>query len=363
MGGSDTHVQIRLKPIDPNTGQVAAKPISYTLTYRDDHTYLVQIHYDPKKPFEKFILKDSSDPDNVKIVNSYDNSSLEFSNNVTATIGYTLAKALDTGEPYKCRQCNLDIIEFNISKVIYSEEEIPTVTVDNSEEHKPYLITKTLATDGSEPLIRSFTMTPNPEVTSDEYVKIDENIVTDVYPFIDAEHGFELEVDIKTSYSDQGNLSISDKKWTIISLMQETLDERTDPWRGWTLRLDTVPSSGKGKITQILRYANDGGTSAASYVQTGGKTDLPDTDEVHIKIIYDTIATDRNLSCYDYLAKNGTSIGKYTMYNKTPYYYFIPPHVFPITIGCALNPDYWPEKVPRRHGVFWLKKISFKVLN
>lgn len=359
MGAGDQRVQIRLKPIDPNTGQVVAKPISYTLTYRDDHTYWIQIHYDPKKPFEKFILKDLADND--RIVNSYENSILEFSNDVTATLGYTLAKALDTGEPYKCRQCNLDILEFNISKVIYSEEEIPTVTIDNSEEHKPYLITKTLATDGSEPLIRSFTMTPNPEVTSDEYVFIDEGIVTDVYPFMDSDHGFELEVDVKVDYNDQGSLSIADKKWTIISLMQETLDERTDPWRGWTMRLDTVPSSGsRGQVTYILRYSNDGGEI---YSQVNNKQNIPESHEVHLKLIYDAIATERNLSCYDYLAVNGSSTGKYVFYNRTPYKYIIPPHVFPITIGCALNPDYWPEQVIRRTGKFWLKKISFKVLN
>lgn len=363
LGDNNPKVQVRLKPTNPETGAVETLP-SEELKLNDKNTYRIYIKYDPLRSFEKFIIKDITDSTNEIIVNSFANSNLVFNNEITATIGYTEAIDENTQLPYKCRQCSLEVLEFKLSKVLANESEIPTITVDNSDEDKPYLMTQQITTDEIQE-IRTLTIVPkDPE---QEYVLINEPIITDIKPFADSNKGFEIELDLIVDYDDQPNKSASNQRWTILYMMQETLNYITpsDPWHGFLIRLESgiMPgtSSGgtTGKIRNILVYEN----SNNSLTQLTSDYIILSNKVFHVKITYDPKATQRTLSYYSY------ANSKYIYYDRVSDRINVPTHQFNLCLGCAL-PEKWlvpisegGSRTPWRIGYFLLKKFSYKVLD
>ena len=353
LGAPERRVQVRIKSTNQETGEVTPLPTKY-ITYNDDHKYWLQIQYDPSKSFEKFILKDLR---NNTIVNTYSESSLVFNNDVTATIGYTAAP-VDESDPsqgtYKCRQCNLEVIEFKISKIIYEESEIPTISIDNADEDKPYLMTQQITVDEN-PEIRSLTIVPkDPE---QEYVFINEPILTNVKPFSDPDKGFEIELDTIIDYNDQPNLSASGQKWTILYMMQETIGD--DEWHGFLIRLESDRKPGTsgggttGRIKNILRYEN----SSGGITQKDDYYNILESKIYHVKFVYDPKASERTISCYSYVS------GNYINYGGLQNRVIVPTHNFNMVLGGALTSNWPSDQTIQRIGYFWLKKFSYKVID
>ena len=353
FGDNKPKVQIRLKPTNPETGEVETLP-SEELRLNSDNTYRIYIKYDPLRSFEKFIIKDITDSTNEIIVNSFANSNLVFNNEITATIGYTEAIDETTQLPYKCRQCNLEVLEFKLSKVLANEPEIPTVTIDNSDEDKPYLMTQQITVDEN-PEIRSLTIVPkDPE---QEYVFINEPILTNVKPLSDPNKGFEIEIDTIIDYNDQPNLSASGQKWTILYMMQETIGN--DEWHGFLIRLESERKPGTsgggttGRIKNILRYEN----SSGGITQKDDYFNILESKIYHVKFVYDPKASERTISCYSYIS------GNYINYNGLNSRVIIPTHDFNMVLGGALTSNWPSDQTIQRVGYFWLKKFSYKVID
>ena len=339
MNNDKRNLQFSITPEDPNNpGQVLA--LSYNDSLTSDNNYNYYIRYDPSAVFEKLIIKNML---TGNIRNPYDFTNVQFNNEVTATIGYVNFGTIDN--PIPCRQCDLDVSDFRLNKIMINTDETPTVTIDNSNEHLPYLITSEVTNDENH-IIKKLVITPNRDVTEDEYVCIEDGIITDVCPFEDGS-SFELEMDIKVSYSDQDHTLASSERMAAICMTAEDTDAG---WPGYSIGLinadDYFPSDSRpnGALEHRVRYNQNRALSRILKPTT-----IPDDYTYHATFMYDASAQTRKLAEYSYTEN------KYVVFTVQTQG-TIPNHDWPLCIGCALDDNRQKFRLCR----IYVKNITYK---
>lgn len=312
---------------------------STKVAFIDTTVYDIYIRYEPSAPFEKFVILQTVDGV-TSVVSKSDQYTYEFSNNITTTLGYVNAGTQE--EPIVCRQSIFDVYDFRLNKILYPWKDIPTITETTT--HNGLLITKEITNDDDH-FVKRLLIEPDPNVTSDEYVLLDDGLIfDDILPFMDSNQIFEFEFDIKASYEDQ--IPYSGDFQILISMIPEIQNH----WPGFCVRLakNGRPSSSKpdGQVDYRLRYTND--RSAYTNSIATAWFDLDSSHIMHYRFIYEGTALRKCSALYSY------SSNAYRIFTKNELY-AVYPHDWPLCIGCALDEN----RQKFRECKMYIKKIEY----
>ena len=328
-------IRISLTPLNPTNPENSNIVIKFPLT--EDGIYDIYMRYEPSAPFEKFVIVDNL---TGQVKSKFEHYTYEFSNEVTATLGYVNAGTIE--DPIPCRQSVFDVYDFRLNKIMSPWKEIPTVTETSS--LNGLLITKEITNDDRH-LVKRMSIEPDITVTEDEYVLLEDGLVfNDIIPFIDEHQTFELEFDVKVDYEDQipynGNYQV------LINMIPEV-----SPYPGFCARLEQAhrPSTDHptGQISYRLRYVND--RTSTSNKLASAEYNIDEDHIVHYRYIYEGDAVRKCSAFYSYKSN------AYRIFTKTSELYAVQLHDYPLCIGCALDAN----RQKFRECKMYIKKIEY----
>lgn len=333
--GSDK-IQISIMPMNPVD---PSKPVMIEFDRTEDDIYDIYMRYEPSAPFEKFVIIDNR-TGNVK--SKFEHYTYEFSNNVTATLGYVNAGTFE--DPIPCRQCLFDVYDFRLNKIMNPWKDVPIITETTT--HNGLLITKDITSDDRH-IVKRLLVEPDPDATSDEYVLLDDGLVfNDILPFIDSQQVFELEFDIKTSYEDQ--IPYNDQYQIVVNMIPEIQNH----WPGFCVRLgsNNRPSTQypTGRVEYRLRYTNDRNVYNAN-LTASALYEVESDHIMHYRFIYEGTAVRKCSALYSY------KTDAYRIFTNDNMLYAVYPHDWPLCIGCALDANRQKFRVCK----MYVKKIEY----
>lgn len=330
-------IQVSITPINPAD---PTKPTVYVdFDFTADGIYDMYMRYEPSAPFEKFVIVDSL-TGNVKTRFEY--YTYEFSNDVTTTLGYVNAGTVE--EPIPCRQCLFDVYDFRLNKIMNPWKDVPIITETTT--HNGLLITKDITNDDKH-IVKRLLVEPDTDVTSDEYVLLDDGLVfDDILPFIDSDQVFELEFDVKVSYEDQ--IPYNGQYQVLVNMIPEIQNH----WPGFCVRLasEARPTSTRpnGAVDFRLRYTNDRSVYNNS-LKANALFDIDEDHIMHYRYIYEGTATRKCSALYSY------KTDAYRIFTNDKALYAVYPHDWPLCIGCALDENRQKSRVCK----MYVKKIEY----
>lgn len=329
-------IQVSITPINPTD---PTKPTVYVdFDFTEDGIYDMYMRYEPSAPFEKFVIIDNL-TGNVKT--RFEHYTYEFSNDVTTTLGYVNAGTVE--DPVPCRQCIFDVYDFRLNKIMNPWKDVPIITETTT--HNGLLITKDITNDDKH-IVKRLLVEPDPDVTSDEYVLLDDGLVfDDILPFIDSDQVFELEFDVKVSYEDQ--IPYNGQYQVLVNMIPEIQNH----WPGFCVRLasEARPSSDRpnGAVDFRLRYTNDRSVYNNS-LRASALFDIDEDHVMHYRYIYEGTAVRKCSALYSY------KTDAYRIFTGSALY-AVYPHDWPLCIGCALDENRQKSRVCK----MYVKKIEY----
>ena len=331
------NIQISITPINPSDPSDPTKYIYFNFT--EDGIYDIYMRYEPSAPFEKFVVVDRI---TGEVKSKFEQYTYEFRNEVTATLGYVNAGTVE--EPIPCRQCLFDVYDFRLNKIMNPWKDVPIITETTT--HNGLLITKDITNDDRH-LVKRLLVEPDPNVTSDEYVLLDDGLVfDDILPFIDYQQVFELEFDVKTSYEDQ--IPYNDQYQIIVNMIPEIQNH----WPGFCVRLSSNnrPSTQypTGRVEYRLRYTNDRNVYSSN-LTASALYEVESNNVIHYRYIYEGTAARKCSALYSYKSN------AYRIFTNDKALYAVYPHDWPLCIGCALDSN----KQKFRICKMYVKKIEY----
>ena len=331
-----TYIKVSITPINPSDPGNATVAVQFPLT--EDGIYDMYMRYEPSAPFEKFVIVDNR-TGNVK--SKFEHYTYEFSNNVTATLGYVNAGTFE--DPIPCRQCLFDVYDFRLNKIMNPWKDVPIITETTT--HNGLLITKEITNDESH-IVKRLLIEPDPNTSSDEYTLLDDGLVfDDILPFVDSDQVFELEFDVKVSYEDQ--IPYNGQYQVLVNMIPEIQNH----WPGFCVRLasEARPSSTRpnGAVDFRLRYTNDRNVYNNS-LKANALFDIDEDHIMHYRYIYEGTAIRKCSALYSY--KTDT----YRIFTGNALY-AVYPHDWPLCIGCALDENRQKSRVCK----MYVKKIEY----
>lgn len=346
-------MQISITPMNPIDPAHPTATVEVNLTHDgipDIYMHDFYMRYEPSAPFEKFVIVDNTlGTGDVKTRADY--YTYEFSNEVTATLGYVNAGTIE--EPMPCRQCLFDVYDFRLNKIINPWKEVP-ITIETYNVGD-LLVTKEYTADDDH-LVKRMCIEPDPSRTTDEYVYLDEPLVfNDIKPFIDKDQVFELEYDIMIDYEDQ-TFASNDNFVVPINAISEPTD-----WPGLCVRLSKSMRPDErfpnGRCDHRLRYTTDRNKREYLLAHSSERVDgvfydgyvIDDDHIIHYRYIYEGTAASLCSALYSY------KTNRYLIFTNLKNLYAVVPHNFPLCIGCAVDANLQKIRICRMK----IKKIEY----
>ncbi len=346
-------LQISITPMNPTDPTHPTVSVEIDLTHTgipDIYMHDLYMRYEPSAPFEKFVIVDNTlGTGDVKTRIEY--YTYEFSNEITATLGYVNAGTVE--DPIPCRQCLFDVYDFRLNKIMNPWKEFPIITETSHVGN--LLITKEITNDDNH-IVKRLLIEPDPELTNEEYAYLDDGLIfNDIKPFIDKDQVFELEYDVMVDYADQ-TFASNDNFVVLINAISEPVN-----WPGLCIRLSKQCQPDElfpnGRCDTRLRYTTNKDVPGYTLVHSSERVNgisydgykIDDDHIIHYRYIYEGTASTLCSAIYSYKTNS------YVICTNRSLLYAVTPHNFPLCIGCAVDSNL--QKI--RNCRMRIKKIEY----